>query len=235
MNYLDIANSSFMFVLCLIPILSILLQTVAFIRISWKQGKEIGFSTDKMKQCIKSSAVFSIIPSLALVAIMVALCTMIGKFFPWLRLSNIGAGPYEAIAANIGFTATGAASYSELDLAGFCTIMITMNVGMCVAPLNVLFTLKTYDKTLRKAKVSNPFLIIATSAAFIGIICRLCIPSFLDFTNHLGMLAAITGALVMYACLQLGKKKSMFKEFGLSFGIIAGVIACIIAAALGMA
>lgn len=234
MNYLDIANSGYMFVLCLIPILAILGQTVAFIRLAWKQGKAIGFSTDKMKQCIKSSAVFSIIPSLALVAIMVALVTMLGKFFPWLRLSNIGAGPYEAIAANIGFTATGAASFEELTLAGFCTIMITMNVGMSIAPLNTLLTLKTYDKTLRKAKVSNPFLIIATSAAFVGIICRLCVPYILDFSNHLAMLAAIVGGAVMYGCLMIGKKKSTFKEFGLSFGIIAGVLACIIAAAMGM-
>ena len=179
MNYLDIANSGFMFILCAIPVCVILVQTILFIRLAWKQGIEIGFDEEKMKQCVKTSATFSIIPSLPILIVLVVLMPLsvsIGKFFPWLRLSNIGAGAYEAVAAGVGLSATGAADYSELTLAGFLTIMMCMNLGMSVAPLNTLITLKSYDKTLRKAKKSNPFMVIGTAAAFTGIIARLTIP-----------------------------------------------------------
>ena len=36
MNYLDIANSGFMFILCAIPVCVILVQTILFIRLAWK-------------------------------------------------------------------------------------------------------------------------------------------------------------------------------------------------------
>ena len=234
MNYLDIANSGFMFILCAIPVGVILVQTSLFIRLAWKQGIEIGFDEEKMKQCVKTSATFSIIPSLTLVTLLVALSVSIGKFFPWLRLSNIGAGAYEAVAAGVGLSATGAADYSELTLAGFLTIMMCMNLGMSVAPLNTLITLKSYDKTLRKAKKSNPFMVIGTAAAFTGIIARLTIPYYVNVTAVLPFIATITGAIVMFACNQIGKKHSLFKEFGLSFGIIAGVLMCIIVSAAGI-
>ena len=205
MNYLDIANSGFMFILCAIPVCVILVQTILFIRLAWKQGIEIGFDEEKMKQCVKTSATFSIIPSLTLVTLLVALSVSIGKFFPWLRLSNIGAGAYEAVAAGVGLSATGAA-----------------------------ITLKSYDKTLRKAKKSNPFMVIGTAAAFTGIIARLTIPYYVNVTAVLPFIATITGAVVMFACNQIGKKHSLFKEFGLSFGIIAGVLMCIIVSAAGI-
>lgn len=233
--YLDVANSGFIFVLCAIPVAIIVCQTILFIRLAWRQGKEIGFSEEKMKQCIKSSGVFSIIPSLTLVTLYVALSVSIGKYFPWLRLSNIGAGAYESIAAGVGLSATGLTEYSQLTLSGLLTIMLCMNFGMSIAPLNTLITLKTYDKSLRKAKNTNPFLTLATSAAFVGIIARLTMPYYMNVSVPLSFIAAIVGAIVMLLCMVAGNKYSFFKEFGLSFGIIAGVGACIIANALHLA
>ena len=38
MNYLDIANSGFMFLLCLVPICVIVVQSIRFMAMAWKQG-----------------------------------------------------------------------------------------------------------------------------------------------------------------------------------------------------
>lgn len=234
MNYLEVANSGFMFVLCLIPVLIILAQTFIFIHSAWKKGLELGFDKAKMKQCITTSATFSIIPSLSLVALFVALSVGIGKFFPWLRLSNIGAGAYEAVAAEIAMTTSGASEWSELTLAGFVTVMLCMNFGMSIAPLNTILTQKGYDKKLKKARKSNAFILIGTSAAFAGIIARLTVPYFLDVAHILPLAAAVSGALIMFLCSYFGKNKPVLKEFGLSLGIVGGVVVCIICAAAGL-
>lgn len=99
MNYLDVANSGFMFILCLIPVGVIVLQAVRFMMMAWKQGIEIGMDKNKLKKCITTSATISVIPALSLVSLMIAMSPNMGKFFPWLRLSNIGAGGYEPMAA----------------------------------------------------------------------------------------------------------------------------------------
>ena len=102
MNYLDIANSRTMFLLCLVPALTIVTVAVLFIRTAWRRGLELGMSNEKLKKCVTTSVTFSIVPTLSLLILMVGLAPTIGKFYPWMRMINIGAGQYEAVAANIG-------------------------------------------------------------------------------------------------------------------------------------
>lgn len=230
MNYLDVANSGFMFLMCLVPVVVIVIQAVRFMIMAWKQGIEIGMNKEKLKKCITTSATISIVPALSLVSLMIAMSPNIGKFFPWLRLSNIGAGGYEPLAAGIGLEAAGFSEYSALTLGGFVVIMLVMNIGMSLAPLNTLLTLKGYDKALKKAKNTNKFLLIGTSAAFAAVIARLNVPYFTNFAKVLPLLSACAGALVMFLCLKLKKKHPVIGDFSLSIAIIAAVVACCLVA-----
>ena len=69
MNYLDIANSGFMFLLCLVPICVIVVQSIRFMAMAWKQGLEIGMDKTKLKKCITTAASISVIPALSLVSL----------------------------------------------------------------------------------------------------------------------------------------------------------------------
>lgn len=229
-NYLDVANSGFMFVLCLIPVVVIVVQALRFMRMAWKQGLEIGMEKEKLKKCITTSATISIIPALSLVSLMIAMSPNLGKYFPWLRLSNIGAGGYEPMAAGIGLTAAGFEDYAALTLGGFVVIMLVMNIGMSIAPINTFLTLKGYDKVLKKAKTTNRFLLIGTSAAFAAVIARLNVPYFADYKNTLPFLAAVVGAVFMFICMKLKKKYPVIGDFSLSIAIVAGVVACCLVA-----
>lgn len=233
-NYLDVANSGFMFVLCLIPVVVIVAQAVRFMLMAWKRGLEIGMDKEKLKKCITTSISISIVPAFSLVTLLIALAPQIGKFFPWLRLSNIGAGGYEAIAAGIAMEASGAAEWAQLTLLGFVTVMLTMNLGMSVAPVVTLFSLKKYDKTLKKAKASNPFIMIGTAAAFTAVIARLAVPYYTNFSNKLAVISSITGTIVMYVCVKMKKKVPFLNDFSLSLALIAGAVVCIIVAAAGL-
>lgn len=226
MNYLDVANSGLMLAMCLIPITVITIQAVRFMAMAWKRGLELGMDKNKLKKCITTSATISVIPALSLVTLMIAMSPNIGKYFPWLRLSNIGAGGYEPLAAGIGLEAAGFSDYTALTLGGFVVIMMVMNIGMSIAPVNTMLTLKGYDKVLKKAKTTNRFLLIGTSAAFAAVVARLNVPYFTNWGNKLPFVAAVVGAITMLICMKLKKKAPVLGDFALSLAILAGVIVC---------
>lgn len=226
MNYLDVANSGLMLAMCLIPIAVIVLQAVRFMMMAWKRGLELGMDKSKLKKCITTSATISVIPALSLVTLMIAMSPNLGKYFPWLRLSNIGAGGYEPLAAGIGLEAAGFSDYTALTLGGFVVIMMVMNIGMSIAPVNTILTLKGYDKVLKKAKTTNRFLLIGTSAAFAAVVARLNVPYFTNWGNTLPFVAAVVGAITMFICIKLKKKIPVLGDFSLSLAILAGVIVC---------
>lgn len=226
MNYLDVANSGLMLALCLVPITIIVIQALRFMVMAWKRGIELGMDKAKLKKCITTSATISVIPALSLVTLMIAMSPNLGKYFPWLRLSNIGAGGYEPLAAGIGLEAAGFTEYTALTLGGFVVIMMVMNIGMSIAPVNTMLTLKGYDKVLKKAKNTNRFLLIGTSAAFAAVVARLNVPYFTNWGNTLPFVAAVVGAITMFICIKLKKKVPVLGDFSLSLAILAGVIVC---------
>lgn len=89
-DHFVIANSPLMFLLCGIVILYVLGQSLFFMIRAWKHGKAIGLSTQTMKSVITGSALFSIVPSIPILIILVMLMSALGNYFPWLRLSVIG-------------------------------------------------------------------------------------------------------------------------------------------------
>lgn len=226
MNYLDVANSGLMLAMCLIPIAVIVVQAVRFMVMAWKRGLELGMDKAKLKKCITTSASISVVPALSLVSLLIAMSPNLGKYFPWLRLSNIGAGGYEPMAAGVGLEAAGFADYTALTLGGFVVIMIVMNVGMSIAPLNTLITLKGYDKALKKAKSTNRFLLIGTAAAFAAVVARLNVPYFTNVANTLPFVAACCGAVTMFFCIKMKKKVPVLGDFALSLAILVGVVVC---------
>ena len=58
-----ISNSNIMFILCLSAIIFVMIQVIIFFRMAWKRAAQLGFKTKDLKKVVKSSAVFSIIPS----------------------------------------------------------------------------------------------------------------------------------------------------------------------------
>lgn len=212
-----------MLAMCLIPIAVIVVQAVRFMVMAWKRGLELGMDKAKLKKCITTSASISVIPALSLVTLMIAMSPNLGKYFPWLRLSNIGAGGYEPMAAGVGLEAAGFSEYAAPTLGGFVVIMLVMNIGMSIAPLNTLLTLKGYDKV---PKSTNRFLLIGASAAFAAVVARLNVPYFTNWSNVLPFAAAVAGAIAMFICMKLKKKVPFLGDFALSLAILAGIIVC---------
>ena len=94
MTHMQLANSSTMAILCGITILIVLLQPILFILLALKRGKELEMTREELMEAARSSAVFSIVPSLPIVVSYLMLVPLLGRYFPWLRLSVVGSATY---------------------------------------------------------------------------------------------------------------------------------------------
>ncbi|MEA1960539.1 MAG: DUF5058 family protein [Bacillota bacterium] len=170
MNYLDIANSSFVFIMCGLLIFTVLVISCLFLRHAWKTGLELEISREIMIRTIKSSMTFSIAPSIPIV---IALTTMVGVLgipFPWMRLSIIGSFQYELMTAKIGASAMGIESLGGAGYTAqvFSNSMWVMSLGIIWGMLFCLFFLKKFSSTLENAqkKDSSKIQIIITALYF---------------------------------------------------------------------
>ena len=64
----------------------VIAQSVFFIVKSWKRAKEIGVETEKLKQTVISSMLFTIAPAISILATVLALASALGIVLPWIRL-----------------------------------------------------------------------------------------------------------------------------------------------------
>ena len=65
----------------------------------------MGMCKEKLQAVIKSSALFSIVPSIAIVAGLASLVVVIGLPYGWFRLSVLGSVAYEIMAADMALSA----------------------------------------------------------------------------------------------------------------------------------
>lgn len=229
MNYMDIANSSTMLLLYMVPIIIVLVMAVVLMRIAWQEGASVGFTKQQMKDIIKSSAVFSIVPSIAVLLMLTALTFMLGKYFPWLRLSVVGSGIYETMAANMSIGAFGLGSAAEMTSAAFLGVMFVMTVGILTGPVLTTLFNKTYNRILKgDGAKERPFVPFLITAMFIGILVEWIAPYMLDFDNMQSVVAATVGLLSMLGFLLIEKKHPKMENWSMSLAMICGMLGAII-------
>ena len=85
-NMNAIVNSWWMYLLGIIVVLFVLGISVFFIIKAFKDAKELNMDTKMLKKVIFNSAIFTILPSIAILIGIVALSGQIGIPLPWIRL-----------------------------------------------------------------------------------------------------------------------------------------------------
>ena len=106
-DYLQIANSGIFYICGLVLLLEIAVQALLYIRMAFAEGEKMGISRQKMYSAIRASMISSVVPTLAIIAALMAMVPVLGIPIPWLRLSVIGSAPYELMAAGIGAKSMG--------------------------------------------------------------------------------------------------------------------------------
>lgn len=231
-NYLEIANSKFVFIVCGLAILFVLLQSVLFLIIGWKRGLRLGLERNTMINAIKSSAIFSIVPSLPIVLSLIAIVPILGVAFPWLRLSIIGSAPYELISADIGAKSMGVAGLGDIGYTAqvFANSMWIMSVGIIWGMIYSIFFMKKYQKSLAKVKKEDSsWASILISALYFGMLSVYIGSPVIE--GGLPLITLVSGGFVMLFITYIIKKykADWLNNFSLALSMICAMACAVIA------
>ncbi|AMB98647.1 hypothetical protein AWM75_00950 [Aerococcus urinaehominis] len=236
MHYLDIANSQVVFLLCAGVIAIVVIQALLFLRKGYKRGQEIGMSKQDLTKVMSNSALLSIVPSLPIIVMMLALSVPLGKYFPWLRLSIVGSAIYEGTAANVAAQSQGLSDFSDPNITPkiFVIIMFAMTIGIVWGIVfNILF-MNQLDKFTAKAK-ANPrlslFMPIFSAALFTALLITLATPYVANAEKPISIITFIAAGLATILCSSLAKAldKKIINDFALPISLLVGMAAAIIA------
>lgn len=171
----DFKSDGIMFLIALGVIVFVIAESVFFIVKSWKRAKELGISSETLKNTVTSSAVFTVAPAISILVTVFALANSLGIVLPWIRLSVIGNLAYETTAAQTTLDFWGISlSKAVEDPQQFATIAVAMTVGSIAPLLLVPFVCKKLQKkvgsALQKSSKGSNLGDIISASAFIGII-----------------------------------------------------------------
>ena len=127
-------NHPFIFILVGIIVAVVLGQSVFFLVKALRHSKKLGMDQTKIKKTIRTAAVFTIAPAVAIVISVITLSKKLGIALPWLRLSVVGSMSYETIAASNALQAMGQSLGSNIALTAqqFVNVLLVMTISILV-------------------------------------------------------------------------------------------------------
>ena len=155
-------------------------QSVYFLLKALKRSKELGMDQAKIKKTMKTAAIFTIAPAVAIVISVITLSKKLGLPLPWLRLSVVGSMSYETIAANNALSAMGQSIGSEAALTAqqYVNVLLVMTLsimlGIWLVPAigkklqNGMKSMENRDQ--KWANIFQNALFIGMISAFLGFV-----------------------------------------------------------------
>jgi len=127
-------NSPILYILTGILVAVVLAQSIFFLLKALRRSKQLGMDQTKIKKTIKTAAVFTVAPAVAIVISVITLSKKLGLPLPWLRLSVVGSMSYETIAANNALSAMGQSLGSEAPLTAqqYVNVLLVMTISIMV-------------------------------------------------------------------------------------------------------
>lgn len=127
-------NHPVLFLMAGILVAVVLGQSIYFLVKALRRSKELGMDQKKIVKTIRTAAVFTIAPAVAIVISVMTLSKKLGLPLPWLRLSVVGSMSYETIAASNALTAMGQSlgSAAALSAQQYLNIVLVMTISIMI-------------------------------------------------------------------------------------------------------
>ena len=204
MSYKDVSESSLLYVLVIVSLLIIAAICVYYLLLCMRKAKEMGISKQKVKEIIKSTAIFSVVPSIAITIGLVTLVIVIGIPYAWFRLSVIGSVSYELMASNMALNALNI-DLASADADAFGLIMWVMCIPITSTVLANIFVCKPMHLgTMRVGSGDKKWGALSQTTFMTALLVVLIIP--MIFGGLVGLLTFVTSALIAVVVSMLAKK-----------------------------
>ncbi|UQZ89764.1 DUF5058 domain-containing protein [Deltaproteobacteria bacterium Smac51] len=229
-NYMDIANSFWMWVAAGSAVTMVLIQAFIFARKSYSTGLEIGLTHEQMRGAIKSSAITAFGPSIVVLSAMIALLVSLGGPISWMRLSFIGSAMFEMMAASFGTQAMGVTIGSDpMTSMAYANAVWTMTLGALGWIVFATLSADKMDKVQKKFSGSDTKLMgVVASGAILAAFGA-------NSATHLVALnkntvSCIAGGLVMLVLNHIADSKNIkwLREWNLFFALLGGMMAAVV-------
>ena len=207
----DIINSPLLLALIIGGLGYITAFSVIYLLKAKKRALEMGITEQEIKDIIKSSLIFSIVPSLSIVIGLVALAASLGTAWAWWRLSVIGSLSFEtqiasSLAPTLGF-ATTTELMEKASGEQFGVVMILMSVGMLAGFAILLPFGKKLMTSVDKSKGGNGWSNVL-SGCFMLTLLAVYVPLLL-ICDTIQALVMVTGLIVAVVLGILAKKQGL--------------------------
>ena len=173
-------NHPLLYLIVGILVAVVLAQSIYFLIKALRRSKELGMDQKKIKKTIKTAAIFTIAPAIAIVISVMTLSKKLGLPLPWLRLSVVGSMSYETIAANNALSAMGQSLGSDAALTAqqYVNVLLVMTISIMVGIWLVPVIGKKLQKGMKTlsnrdakwAELFNNSLFIGMISAFLGFV-----------------------------------------------------------------
>ena len=179
-------NHPIIFLVAGLLIAVVLGQSIFFLLKALKRSKQLGMDQKKIRKTIRTAAIFTIAPAVAIVISIITLSKNLGLPLPWLRLSVVGSLSYETVAANNALNAMDQFLGSPIPLTAqqYLNVVIVMTISIMMGIWLVPAIGKKLQNGMTKlgnrdAKWADTF----QNALFIGMIAAFLVYVFCDVSQ----------------------------------------------------
>lgn len=234
MNYFDVANSGMLYLLVGIGLLYISCLVLVFMRKAWKRALELGIPRKRIMEVVKSSAVFTVIPSVSVIIGLFSLSAVLGVPWSWFRLSVVGAVSYELTAAEMVSDAMGFQSAGAMAAANnyevFGAIMFVTSICILAGMITNIFCAKRIQVSMTRYRKSKGAWGAIFNFSFAAALVAAFIP-YIILGGSVGIVVLIVSAGISAVMFwMVGKYKVQWlSSFIMSAALVAGMIAAVAA------
>ena len=229
----DIIQSPLLLALVIGGLLYISAFSLVYLKKAYDHCLELGITRKELSNGIKSSLIFSVVPSLSIVVGLFVLIAVLGSVWAWWRLSVIGSLSYETMISNSIAQVLGYASSAEMleSATGrqFGVVMILMSVGMLSGFLILLPLGKKLCKSVDRSAAENGGSTWKNvlSGVFMLVMFSVYIPILL-FTDNVQAAVMLTGLVIAIGVGVLAKRPGLAWLNNVVKGGIKGVLPVLI-------
>ena len=225
MDFHKFINGVDIWVVSSVMVFMSLLQAGLFLRTSWKEAGDLGFTKKQRTACLRSAALTALGPSLSPIIIMISMIAVAGGPTTWMVLNNVGAARTElsvvSLAAGLAGTEVGAASFGSTAFSYSLWAMALNNLGWLVVVLLLTHRMSGIVTKMNE-KFDPKWVKLLMGGATLGLFAYLLTNQLVGKTSIKWVAAIISGA-IMLTLTTVFKKNQRIQELALGIAMLGGM------------